>query len=112
MKNDPARRVRDSQRQERRGAVLHGGKRRPGSGAPWSAKGDVRTDDTLLEYKRTNGSRITITAVMLSKIRTEALSEGRRPLLGFEVAGRDYIIMEASDYEADQEELRGRQGAS
>lgn len=103
--NEQQRKIRDSRQQERRGARLHGGRTRPASGAFATAKGDVRSDDSLIEYKRTNGNRISITSQQLNKIRTEALSEGRRPLLGFEVGGRDYIIVEAGDYASDQEEL-------
>lgn len=35
---------------------------------------------------------------MLEKIRREALLEGRGHLLGFELGGRDYIIVPAEDY--------------
>jgi hypothetical protein len=107
------RRIKASQEQERRGAVLHGGKVRPGSGSQASAKGDVRvprgkqgpgvTSGSLIEYKRTEGKGIRLTTVMLEKIRTEALLEGRQHLLGFELGGRDYVVVPAERY-ADLEE--------
>ena len=35
---------------------------------------------------------------MLEKIRREALLEGRAHLLGFELGGRDYIVLSSEDY--------------
>lgn len=104
--NEQQRKIHDSRKQEARGAAQHGGRVRPASGALPGAKGDMRTSDTLVEYKRTNGKSISITAAMLKKIRTEALSEGRRPLLGIEIAGRDWVLVPADDYESDQEVIR------
>lgn len=115
------RRIKASQQQEKRGAKQHGGYVRPGSGSQVSAKGDVRTprppgakgvtSGTLIEYKRSDGNSIRLTTVMLAKIRREALLEGRGHLLGFELGGRDYIIVPAEDY-IDPEEHRdcGRAG--
>ncbi len=102
-----------SQDQEKRGAKLHGGRVRPASGAFATAKGDVRTGPFLIEYKRTDAHRITITEESLEKIRREALLEGRMQLLGFELGRRDYVVIEAEDLAALQEELDGyRQGGS
>lgn len=108
------RRIKASQKQEARGAKLHGGMVRPGSGSQASAKGDVRvtgrsgeapaTRGTLIEYKRTDRKSIRLTTVMLEKIRTEALLEGRQHLLGFELGGRDYVVVPAERY-AELEEM-------
>ncbi len=102
------RRIKLSQAQEKRGAKQQGGLVRPGSGSQVSAKGDVRTprppgakgtsSGRLIEYKRTDSKGIRLTTVMLEKIRTEALLEGRRHLLGFELGGRDYLVVPAEDY--------------
>lgn len=102
------RRIKASQQQEARGAKQLGGQVRPGSGSKVSAKGDVRvprgagttraTSGTLVEYKRTDGKGIRLTTVMLNKIRTEALLEGRQHLLGFELGGRDYVVVPAERY--------------
>ena len=100
------RRIKSSQRQESRGAEQHGGKVRPGSGSQVAAKGDVRTPRValgetpavLIEFKRTDGKGIRLTTVMLEKIRREALLEGRVHLLGFELGGRDYVVLPAEDY--------------
>lgn len=108
------RRIKASQKQEQRGAEQLGGRVRPGSGSKVSAKGDVRTprppgvtgvvSGRLIEYKRTDSKSIRLTTVMLEKIRTEALLEGRRHLLGFELGGRDYLVVPAEDY-VDPEEF-------
>lgn len=109
--------VRTSQKQERRGAEQHGGRVRPGSGSKPAAKGDVRTSTNagesiatsgmLIEYKRTEGKGIRLTTVMLEKIRREALLDGRRPLLGFELGGRDYVVQPAEDWLEREERLGG-----
>lgn len=105
---DIRRRIKRSQVQEARGAAELGGRVRPGSGSKASAKGDVRvprghgatgvTSGTLVEYKRTDGKGIRLTTVMLEKIRTEALLEGRQHLLGFELGGRDYVVVPSERY--------------
>lgn len=102
------RRIKASQAQEKRGAKLHGGRVRPGSGSQEAAKGDVRvareqgvsrvTSGTLIEYKRTDNKGIRLTTAMLEKIRREALLEGREPLLGFELGGRHYVVQLEEDY--------------
>jgi hypothetical protein len=51
-----------------------------------------------VEYKRTENKGIRLTTAMLEKIRTEALLESRRHLLGFELGKRDYIVVPAEDY--------------
>lgn len=101
------RRIRASQVQEARGAALHGGAVRPGSGSQPHAKGDVRVpngedvlwpEGVLIEYKRTDGKGITVTGVMLEKIRKEALTEGRRHFLGLEIGRRHYVLLPEEDY--------------
>lgn len=102
------RRIKQSQTQEKRGAKQLGGVVRPGSGSKLAAKGDVRTSSgssrgmlasgMLVEYKRTDGKGIRLTVGWLEKIRREALLDGRRPLLGIELGGRDYIVVPVEDY--------------
>ena len=112
------RRIKASQKQEERGAVQHGGRVRPGSGSQTFAKGDVRTPRVelgetpsyLIEFKRTDNKGIRLTTVMLEKIRREALLEGRVHLLGFELGGRDYIVLPAEDYLDLQERTGGFKG--
>lgn len=93
-------RLRRSRAQERRGAALHGGSRNAGSGnTPWR-KSDVRVDrDYLIEYKRTDKKSITIKLEDLETNRTNALLEGRQPLFGIEIGGRDWVMVEAAEFE-------------
>lgn len=84
--------------QEARIAAALGGRRRPGSGAFWSAKGDVRTNGELIEAKYTAKKQITVSAAVLRKIELEAVSEGRMPVLAIEVAGRDYVVIPLDDF--------------
>jgi hypothetical protein len=93
-------RLQRSRRQEARGASLHGGSRNAGSGnTPWR-KNDVRVDrDYLIEYKRTDKKSITIKLEDLETCRTNALLEGREPLLGIEIGGRDWVMVEAAEFE-------------
>ena len=97
------RRLAASRAQERRGAKQHGGRVQPGSGNGTVHKGDVKTAGRLIEYKRTDGKNITIKGEDLEKIRIEAIIKGRIPLLGFELGGRDYIIIEACDLPPEDE---------
>lgn len=115
------RRIKASQEQERRGARLHGGRVQPGSGSQEAAKGDVRvgrvagatlpTSGTLIEYKRTDSDSIRLTTRQLEKIRTEALLEGRQHLLGFELGGRDYVVVPAERYAELEEQERAVDGS-
>jgi len=93
------RRIARSRAQERRGAAQHNGRRTPGSGNG-VRKGDVRLDrGYLVEYKRTDGRQITIKLVDLETNRRNALAEGREPLLGIEIGGRDYMLVPAGEFE-------------
>jgi Holliday junction resolvase len=88
-----------SRSQERRAAGLVGGQVVARSGAGWKRKADVRTLTHLLEMKRTdNRKSISIKADDLEKIRRQAASIGKLPALGFELAGRDYVILPMSDF--------------
>lgn len=110
-------RIKASQKQEQRGAKEHGGRVRPGSGSMVAAKGDVRTSHgagvspvtsgMLIEYKRTDKKSISITIVMLEKIRREALLDGRRPRLGIELGGRDWVLVPVEDYLELEERASG-----
>jgi hypothetical protein len=93
-------RIKKSRQQEARGASLHGGSRNSGSGnTPWR-KNDVRVDDEfLIEYKRTDHKSIRIEERDLEELRTNALLEGRTPLMGIELGGRDWTLIETSEFE-------------
>lgn len=63
----------------------------------------------LIEYKRTDRTSISIKIDVLEKIRREALLDGRRPLLGIELGGRDWIMVPAEDYLELEERAGGDQ---
>lgn len=96
--------LRRSQQQERRTAIAHGGVRQPGSGNSWARKGDVRTKTTLIEAKRTDARQITLKADHLEKIWFESWSEGRRPILEFELGGVSYVVQRRDDYLEDHDD--------
>ena len=85
--------LRASQAQEKRLARELGGQVTPRSGAGWRVKGDVRTDDELVEAKWTGKTQVTIKAEVLQKISDEAAAELRRPVTAFDVGGQRYVVM-------------------
>lgn len=83
--------------QEKRVAKMLGGQRSAGSGA-FDRKGDVRAPTQLWETKWTGKKSFTVQAAVLEKILGEALAEGRTPVLGLELNGRNYVIVEEDDW--------------
>ena len=75
-----------------------GGTQSPRSGAGPLKKNDGRTTRTLgnelIEFKRTDNKKsITLQAVDLLALEVHAISESRDPILGFDLAGRHYVVM-------------------
>jgi len=89
---------RESRKHEDRLAKKFDGKRNAGSGAFWSRKGDVRTDELLIEHKWTGKTQFTVKAVELEKIVTEAILDSRTPVLGFHLNGNNYVMLTEDDY--------------
>ena len=87
-----------SLKHEKRLEKALGGKRTAASGAFWSRKGDVRTDDLLIEHKWTGKKSFTIKSETLEKIFTEAILDSRTAVLGFHLNGKDYVILEEYDF--------------
>lgn len=93
--------LRRSQAQEKRVAKITGGTQNAGSGNGWKRKADVRSggrEGYLWEMKYTGKRQITVKADDLEKVRKEAWSEGRTPLLHLEVDGRRYVLLEEVDF--------------
>lgn len=66
-----------SRKGEERTARALGGKRQPASGAtPW-AKGDVKSEEWLVERKDTMGQQFTLRVADLRKLRSQALHEDK-----------------------------------
>ena len=87
-----------SRKHEKRLAKTFEGSTTAASGAFWSRKGDVRTNDLLIEHKWTGKTSFTLKAQVLEKIVTEALLEMRTPVLGIHLNGENYVIMLEEDF--------------
>ena len=96
-----------SLKHEKRLEKATGGKRNAASGAFWSRKGDVRTDDLLIEHKWTGKKSVTIKSQVLQKITTEAILDSRMPVLGLHLDGEDYVVLLEEDFLALRNVIRG-----
>ncbi len=98
-----------SQAQEKRAAVVIGGKQQPRSGAGWSKKNDVASDRFLVECKRTDNKKsITLKAVDLEGLSRNAAQRDLVPLFMFELNGKHYSVLEDHDMEVMIEDGGGR----
>lgn len=88
----------DSQKQERSFAKKIGGRSVPASGAFWSRKGDVRSDDLLVEAKMTDKASFSIKKSIWEKIRREALLDGRIPVLAVQIQNRNLVVLDEEDF--------------
>lgn len=70
-----------SQGREKKIAKRLGAKLTANSGAAWSAKGDMKTDDALIEVKSTRGFTMVIHRFWLDKIRQEAIKSNKEPVV-------------------------------
>jgi hypothetical protein len=89
---------RQSRKHEDRLAKAVGGSRTAASGAFWSRKGDVRSQDLLIEHKWTGKKQVTVKSDVLEKIVKEAILDGRMPVLGFHLNGENYIMLDENDF--------------
>lgn len=87
-----------SQAHEKRIAKAIGGEVSAVSGAFWSRKGDVRSEDLLVEHKWTGKKSKTIQSAELKKIVNEAIMDGRTPVMGIHLDGEDYVILLETDF--------------
>jgi hypothetical protein len=89
---------RQSKAHEKRLARLVGGSRNAGSGNLWFRKGDVRSKDLLIEHKWTGKKTFTMKSAVLEKIVTEAIMDGRMPVLGFSLNDENYVVLTEDDF--------------
>jgi hypothetical protein len=76
-----------------------GGVRNSRSGAGWSRKNDGRTSTELVEFKRTDNRRsITLLFDDLIALYRHAVAESRRPVLVFELGGREWVVLPEPSY--------------
>lgn len=87
-----------SQKQEKRVAKKVGGTTNSGSGSGWRRQNDVREDNVLWEMKRTDGKSISITLKDWEKLRMNAITEDRTPLMHLEIGTRRFVVMSEDDY--------------
>lgn len=96
-----------SLKHEKRLEKVAGGKRNAASGAFWNRKGDVRTDDLLIEHKWTGKKSVTIKSDVLQKITKEAILDRRTPVLGLHLDGENYVVLLEEDFFELRNAVRG-----
>lgn len=87
--------------QEKRTAESYGGTRNAMSGAGWMRKADVRTPEFMIENKTKMdplSKSYSIKAVDLRDLTKRARLEGRTPLLQFDLAGHNYVVLCEEDF--------------
>lgn len=91
---------RRSIRQEKDAADFYGGKRTPGSGNGWVRKGDVRTDNLMIELKTTTKSSYPLSSRELRELWDQAVLDGRMPVFEIEYAndGVTCVVLDKDDY--------------
>ena len=95
-----------SQKHEKRLAKKVGGSTTAASGAFWSRKGDVRSDDLLIEHKWTGKKSFSVKAEVLEKIVTEAIIDSRMPVLGISLNNKNYVLLTEDDFLEMREKLQ------
>ena len=69
------------QQAEKRVAKISQGKTRPGSGAPWDAKGDVKSITHLIQVKATTRKSYVVSLEELRILGNQAVMQDRAPML-------------------------------
>ena len=72
------------------------------SGALWGSKGDVRSDELLIECKTTDNSYYVFHFATWDKIRKEAIKDGLRiPVMSIDILGgkRRFAVFNSKDFE-------------
>lgn len=92
-------RKKSANRAEKRAATRLGGRRQPGSGNTFAARGDIRLSDFLLDHKQTKHARFSITHEMWEKISEEARRAGKEAGLLVEFAGHRLIVIDEAVFQ-------------
>jgi hypothetical protein len=87
------------EKKEKKDAKFFGAKAQKGSGNQWSAPGDGKASNLLVESKHTDHRSFTITKELWEKIHDEALFMFRYPVLSIEIQDTELVIMEKCDFE-------------
>lgn len=89
-----------SKKQEERTAKQFNGRATLASGALWIAKGDVRSDEYLIENKFTDNSFYSLSKATWDKINREAIKDDfRTPLMQIDIQEEQYVILEYPLYQ-------------
>jgi Holliday junction resolvase len=94
-----------SVKQEKKVAHIANGFTVPGSGSG-RFKGDVQSRDFKIECKTTTKDSIRLSATWLEKIASEALNDGRYPVLAIELCGKMYFVLNEFNFKDYQEYLK------
>lgn len=70
-----------------------GGRRQPGSGSQWHAKGDTKSADWLIECKFTDKDQYALKLSVLKSHGMRAILEGKKPLLQIEFGAHRYAVV-------------------
>jgi hypothetical protein len=100
--------LKESQKHEKRLAKRVGGKRNAASGAMWNRKGDVRSDDLLIEHKYTGKKQYTLKSIDLEKNVTNAILESRMPVFGISLNSKNYVLLTEDDFLEMREKLQNK----
>lgn len=95
------RNIRNSRKQENRGARRLGGRRTAGSGNGWITKNDVKTDDLSVEYKHTDAKSYSLKHSELKTAERNALMDSGREfafIVGF--SGDEYVVITRGYFES------------
>lgn len=95
-----------SQRQEAQLATQYGGKVQPCSGARPHSKGDVKTENLLIEAKTSNHEGYRLTVATWQKIQDEAALEGKVGVMIIELNGHRMCVVPENVLQAYTEESR------
>lgn len=86
-----------SQKSEKQAAVNFGGRVQIASGALRHSKGDILTDQYLIEDKVTDKSSYSLKKAIWEKIRLEAFNRQRKPMMRITIAGRVLCVVEEKE---------------
>lgn len=93
-----------SQAQEKKTAELLGGRPQIASGAIWTMKADVRTEDFLVENKFTDSDHYSLTRATWEKIEKEAINDSlRTPMMQIDVKEQQVVVIDKNLWECISE---------
>ena len=89
------------EKQEKDLVKRRGGARTRGSGSGWRQRNDVREGRSILwEAKQTSGVSISVTRVVWSALRKNAILSGAMPALALRIGDLDLVVISRDDFDA------------